>query len=147
MKKLMELIAVSGLLSGLLLVVYYWPIIPDTVPVHFNAAGMPTRFGPKTELVKTLLISCVIYLSLSVLSNRTVLNIIKPLDTEYRLRRYKYASTLLLIYKPVFTWHITYICYTMIMVSLGKSNGLGVWMLPVFIILLVVPTVVVLTKL
>ena len=146
MKKVMEIIAISGLLTGLLLAVHYWSVIPDSVPAHFNAAGIPTRFGPKTDLIRISLYSFFTYVLLSIIGNRTLYNFFKPLETEYRLRRYALVSALVLILKPVLTWFTAYMIYTMIMVSLGRSDGMGAFALPVFLILTAVPTIVIVLK-
>ena len=45
--KILESIAIMGLLIGIYLAIQAWSNLPTTIPIHFDAAGNADGFGPK----------------------------------------------------------------------------------------------------
>lgn len=64
MKKVTSVINTIALLCMLLVILYVilrWNMTPESIPVHYDAAGIPNRYGAKLEAMLPLVILCVMY--------------------------------------------------------------------------------------
>jgi len=64
----LEIIAAAALLGSFAVVGYCWPELPDRVPMHYDLAGNPDRWGGKGSLFILPVVSIFTYGLLSVLS-------------------------------------------------------------------------------
>ena len=110
-----------------------WDSLPAEIPAHFNAAGQPESFGPKSSLLSLLVISWVGYGLFTVLSYFPKFwNL--PVKTP---RAYQIAGILMpvlgLMLALIFGW-----------VSLRSAQGLGLgsWFMPAVLAGVGVPVLV-----
>ena len=97
--------------------------LPETIPIHYNIAGTPDGFGPKSTIWFETTLTTALFLFLMYVSkkpNFPLLNIPqnikkKPILTEF------IVSILLLIIMLIFAD----INYEIIQNALGKTNGLS----------------------
>lgn len=72
-------------------VAFSWPGLPDKIPMHFDFAGNPNRWGPRLELLIPLAISALLFVGLSILAryphiyNYTVEITAENAPQQYRL--------------------------------------------------------------
>lgn len=46
-----------------ILIIYFFYVLPDTIPIHFNAMGKVDRYSDKSEIFSLPIISTVIFFS------------------------------------------------------------------------------------
>lgn len=130
------LIAIWGL------VIKNYANLPDFIPLHYNFAGKVDRFGGRTTIFALPILTTVLYIGLTLLylfpkqlkyplsitlANKQLLFI-----TAMRMIRY-----LKLIVVLLFGYNL----YKTIQYSNGIANGLGVWFLPITIMVMCFPTI------
>ena len=59
MEKIAELVAILGAIASVSLILVYWQLLPATIPTHFNMAGQVNGYGPKTELLKPVVLGLI----------------------------------------------------------------------------------------
>ena len=126
---------------GVLLALWVWTgtsysSLPDTIPTHFNAAGEADGFGTKASIVGLPIIATLLHIGLTLL-NRVphIFNFPTPITQENALRQYTNATRM-----------IRYLKLILVLVFAGISfqnhsigEGLGVWFLPLTLVLIFMP--------
>ncbi|RMG48067.1 MAG: DUF1648 domain-containing protein [Acidobacteria bacterium] len=67
-ERIIEVIALLGVALTVTLPISFWRMLPDRVPTHFGASGQPDARGSKVWVFALLVISILLYSSLSVLA-------------------------------------------------------------------------------
>lgn len=104
----LSLLLLAGTSAGLF---FYWPSIPDKVPMHYNFAGEIDRWGGKGEIIFLLMIAWGIYLLITVTERfPRIWNTgvkVTPENRERVYRTLKYMiKTMKLIIAVIFTYLI-----------------------------------------
>lgn len=122
--------------SSLILLIILWGFtavhyqdLPDSIPIHFNALGEPDKFGNRSHSWGIPIIALLLYLLLNQISKRKKIH-----RKEVRIITWMQLNIQLLF---------GYLQVNMFLVSLGRSEGLGIGFLPFSILLLMVPSIVV----
>lgn len=133
---LLMLIAIWGL------VIINYANLPEYIPMHYNMAGKVDRFGGRTTIFALPILTTILYIGLTLLhlfpqqlkyTSRMTIEIKRLLFiTAMRMMRY-----LKLIVVLIFGFNL----YATIQYTQGKVNGLGVWFLPVTIVVMCLPTI------
>ncbi len=137
---------VSTIISAIMLLTYIivlisiWSRIPDTVPTHFNAAGVADSYGSKRNLVFEPVLAAFLLLFLSLMERiPAIWNFPVAVTEENRERLYKIAMIMMGGIK---------VLVTALLIDVGVSSlveGYPIWpmymMLGVMIILIIVSTV------
>lgn len=135
--------------SSLLMLIAIWGLavknyanLPEYIPMHFNFSGKVDRFGGRITIFAIPFLSTVLYIGLTLLhlfpkllkyqASITIANKQLLFITAMRMIRY-----LKLIVVLLFGYNL----YATIQYSNGITNGLGVWFLPVTIIVMCLPTI------
>lgn len=110
------------LIAATVFVLLSWQTLPDMIPTHFDAAGVPDAYGGRSSLISLLVVGWVAYLLFTVLSYfPRFWNL--PVKTP---RAYQLAGLMMpilgLVLAFVFSW---------ILVCTVLGRGLGAWFLPV----------------
>ena len=109
------------LIAATVFVLLRWRALPESIPSHFDAAGLPDAYGDKNSLISLLVVGWVAYLLFTVLSYfPQTWNL--PVKTP---RAYRIAGLMMpvlgLVLAFVFSWILT--CTVL-------GRGLGAWFLP-----------------
>jgi uncharacterized membrane protein len=135
--RVMETIALLGMVGSIGLVAYTWDRLPDRVPHHFDLLGRPDAWGGKSIVLTLPLISVIMYLGLSLLSRIPQrLNLPGPDIPERAPERYRVARELLTTLKAAIVWMFGWILWGAIQTALGNRSGLGVLFLPIVLTVL-----------
>ena len=135
---LCNVFAVLGVVVGVVLVLWYWPQLPATIPTHFNAAGEADGWGAKSMLWLLPGISVVLVLSMVLLQRVPwIANTPIAIDESNAQRQYGLIVRLLSVLGLCVSAIFLLILVETIAVALGGRGPLGAWMLPV----LIVPTI------
>ena len=123
--------AIALLLSGILLL-GYWPRLPDSVPVHFGPNGSPDAWGGKRALFVLPGLSLAIFVTLTLLERVPQrLNYAWTITPENAPRQYLIGRRMLTTLKAVVAWVLALGLWRSCAVAAGQAEGLGAWFLPV----------------
>ncbi|RDI47988.1 DUF1648 domain-containing protein [Falsibacillus pallidus] len=127
------IIAFSGTIFYTLL---SWGDLPPRIPTHFNAAGEVDGMGSKGSIWALPVIGLILWIGLTILENYPhVYNYIN-LTKETAERQYKNAVLMVNILKNLIIVLFSYLTWVGIQIGKGHQEGLGIWFLPVFLVLI-----------
>jgi uncharacterized membrane protein len=133
-ENILDVGAVLLLVAGIGNLIMEWASIPRTVPVHFNGAGEPDGWGSKNNLWILIVIGTIMWIFLTVIEKFPHVYNYLFLTEENAERQYKNGRIMLNIIKNEVTLFFVYMSWVMINVAKGDSDGLGLWILPIFVI-------------
>ena len=136
-------------LLGWLILIALWAItiinyssLPDTIPTHFNAAGEADGFGSKVSLIALPVIATLLFIGLTVLNRYPhIFNYPTSITQDNALRQYTLATRILRYLKLVLVLVFGGIEFMTIQNATGKGAGLGVWFLPLTLVLVFLPLI------
>ena len=125
---------------GVLLALWVWTgtsysNLPDTIPTHFNAAGEADDYGRKASIFGLPVIASLLYIGLTLL-NRVphIFNFPTPVTQDNALRQYTNATRMIRYLKLILVLVFAGISFQTI-----QCEGLGVWFLPLTLVLIFMP--------
>jgi len=125
------------LMATVALVAWYYRLLPDSIPTHFNVKGEPDGHGGKFMVFVLPAIAAVLFFSMSkLLRSPSSLNFPVSITEENAARQYRNAALMLRLLRVVVVMVFAYLTWATIQVSLGTLQGLSVWFLPVVLLLL-----------
>jgi uncharacterized membrane protein len=134
MEIILEVISVLGLLIIGANIALMWPVLPDRVPTHFGASGIPDAWGGKTSLFLLPVITFFMY-GLMTMTSRYPQFFNYPWKiTEQNIRaQYLNSRQMITSLKAGIICLFTYSNWRTMQVALGKANGLGTVFLIIFL--------------
>jgi len=132
---LLDLLSDAGLLVGILIVLYFRPMLPSSIASHFSLSGMPDGWSDSSTLLIFPLVSIVCYLVL-VLFNRNprALSFSWSVSETANSDQRRLASLCFRWLKLQVFWLFVYLEWKIIMISMGKAEGLGAAFLPTVLV-------------
>lgn len=136
--KLIEFIAILGLILLIVLPVYYYNVLPVTIPRHYGANGQPDGYSGKDIIWTLPIIGIILYVGLTWLNKYPhIFNYPQKVTLENAERLYSAATRMTLSLKALLICTFAYISYSTIQTALGNQFGLGTWFLPGFVVLII----------
>jgi uncharacterized membrane protein len=132
---------------GVLLALWIWTgtnfsSLPDSIPTHFNAAGEADGFGRKVSIVGLPLIATLLYIGLTLLNRYPhIFNFPTPITQDNALRQYTNATRMIRYLKLILVLVFAGISFQTIQQANGTGEGLGIWFLPLTLVLVFMPLV------
>ena len=115
-------------------VIRNYALLPDVIPVHFNATGQVDRTGNKSTLFSLPIIATVIYFGMTALNRFShFFNCITAVTAENAARQYRSATRMLRLLKLAVVLIFFIIVAIVIQTSIQKSGGPGPMLLPVLV--------------
>ncbi len=143
MDYVMEALAFTGAVSGVLIAVAHFGELPDRIPIHFDGRGEPNGWGPRAAVWLIPLLGLGLYVMMTFMNrfphtfNYPVKITAENAEYHYRLttRLIRFLKTFICVAFALITWHI-------IAVAKGELAGLPGWFLWVFLAGTILPTFV-----
>ncbi len=140
--------------TGWLLVFAVWGMtitsyqrLPDSIPTHYNGAGVADGFGDKWMILTLPLIATVLFVGLTILNRFPHLfNYPANLTAGNALGHYTNATRMIRYLKTIIVFIFGLISYQTMRHANGQTDGLGAWFLPLILGLIFVPILYFLTK-
>lgn len=127
-----ELMALLLLLSIFIYLILAWGSLPDQIPGHYNGAGIVDRWGNKKEIWILPIMGLILYILITVISRfPAIWNVPVKITDENREYVYSNLKSMLIIVKMDMVIIFAYLVYSDI-----NTQFLGVWFLPLVLILL-----------
>ena len=140
--KLLEILGWLMLLVIWGLTIIHYSSLPDTIPTHFNATGEADGFGSKASIIGLPIIATLLFIGLTVLNRYPhIFNYPCPVTQDNALRLYTLATRMLRYLKLVLLLVFGGIEFMTIQNATGKAAGLGVWFLPLTLVLVFLPLI------
>jgi uncharacterized membrane protein len=135
-EKILEVVSIILIALNLYILIRYYNTLPDTIPKHFNGAGVPDAFGNKSGILFIPILVLGMYILFTVLSKfPQAYNYPMEINEENAEFQYKAARAMMIVIKAEIVGCFTYVEFRTVMVALGKAKGLGIGFLPVFLVL------------
>lgn len=132
-----DMIGVSIFSASILYLIVQWGNIPDQVPGHFNAAGEVDRWGSKYELFILPIIGLFLFFMFSLLEKAPhTHNYPKRLNEQNVEQFYLQSRKLLNTVKNLCLLVFAFLIVQIVRVALGDIESLGLWFLPVFLVIM-----------
>jgi len=131
----------------ILLALWGWTIthyssLPETIPTHFNAAGEADGFGSKASIIGLPFIATLLFIGLTILNRYPhIFNYPTAITQDNALRLYTLATRMLRYLKLVLVLVFGGIEFMTIQHAAGEASGLGVWFLPLTLVLVFLPLI------
>lgn len=105
--------------------------LPEAVPVHFDIAGNPDRWGRPLELLLVPGVGLLLFAFLSVLAGRArAFNYPVAITPQNAARQLTLARRMILAMRAVLVWVFVFLLLGMIRVAQGAADGLSPLFVP-----------------
>jgi uncharacterized membrane protein len=135
--KFLEFLGIISLVALFALPFAFYSNLPDQIPSHYGMKGIPDAWSGKASIWTLPVIGFILYASLSALNYFLIMKGSgwekqrnkQPIPREKILRLMQSVKLLLVL-------SFTYITWATIRVAMGNADGLGVWFIPTFMVLI-----------
>jgi len=136
-----ELAGAIAILVSILLIVEFWGVLPDRIPIHFGFRGLADAWGDKMTIWMLPTVATVIFVVLTAVSRYPhTFNYPVRITEQNARRQYLLGRSLLVWLKAEICWLFAFIVRQQILVALGNAQRFSIEL--VFgIILLIFATV------
>lgn len=125
------------------LTLYTFLKLPTTIPIHFNAAGHADNYGNKMTLLILPVLATIIYFGLTQLNKYPhIFNYMTKISEDNAEKQYTIATRMLRFLKFSILLIFSLIILFTYLTTIGVTNGLGFWFLPLTFGLLLIPTII-----
>ena len=132
--RLLGYFSLAAVAVSLLLIVFYYPKLPASIPTHFDPLGRPDAYGSKHMLLLLFGIQGAVYFGLSHLHRHPgKFNYPVKVTEANASELHRLGLGLLSSLKAFTCFLFTYLIGATIATALGWVSGLGTWFLPVFL--------------
>jgi len=140
--KAVEVMCVVLLIAFWLLILFSFSSLPETIPIHYNGLGEVDGYGSRNSIFMLPIIGSFLFLLLTVINKHPELfNYNTTITPENAPKQYANATTMIRVLKFTVILVFFIIDYWTVKIALGKSLGLGVWLLPLVLGLIFLPLV------
>lgn len=121
---------------------YYYSDLPEEIPIHFDYAGEVDNYANKKTIFLLPMIGTMLAGFLTLVSRHPeTFNYTVTITPENAERQYRNALLMTRVMRIVIVFVFMLIDWEVIQIALGNSEGLGVWFLPIFLIVVFVPII------
>jgi uncharacterized membrane protein len=130
-ERVLQLTGIAVLMTLMGYAVAVWGQMPERVPVHFGASGLPDAWGPRSSLLVLPVLGVTLFAALTVLERFPRLSkygAAMPPENARALQRL--GRQLVATVKVTTTAVLAYIFWGSTRVALGEMRGLHAWFFP-----------------
>lgn len=138
--ELVELLGWLTLLALWILAIWHFSTLPETIPVHFDAAGNPDGWGGKENLLVLPGLATALFVVMTFLNKQPhIFNYSAKITDENAPRQYAQATRLVRYTKLSTALTFLLITWMVAQSVAGRGSGFGQWVLPVILALVAAP--------
>ncbi|MGE6204458.1 DUF1648 domain-containing protein [Guptibacillus hwajinpoensis] len=129
-----DVAAIIFLLLSIVYISLEWGSIPNRIPIHFNASGIPDNWGPKGTIILLPMIGAFLWGGLTILERfpHKYNYIVKITDGNAALQ-YRSAVVLMRFLKNTIALFFAYVTVESVQMAKGIEEGLSGWVMPLFL--------------
>ena len=125
-----ELLAAIAVLLAVLLIVQFWGVLPDRIPIHFGLGGQPDTWGDKLTIWIVPATAAITFAVLTAVSRYPhTFNYPVRITEENARQQYLLARGLLVWLKAEACWLLAFVVRQQILVALGNAQRLSMELL------------------
>lgn len=129
--KILELLGWISIFGIWILTLMNYSNLPETIPTHYNGAGVADGFGSKGNILVLPVVATIMFLGLNILTKYPhIYNYPTTITVENAFEQYTNAIKLIRYLKFIIVVIFGFIVLRTIQNSNGSAEGLGVWFLP-----------------
>ncbi|MFJ7664884.1 DUF1648 domain-containing protein [Lysinibacillus sp. NPDC097162] len=141
-EKFLDIIGGGIFIVSIIFIISQWNTLPEEIPAHFNGAGEVDRWGSKIELFILPGIGIFLWIFLGLLEKVPYMHNYPARLNESNVEAFYLNSRKILNeIKNLCLILFAVISFEIVLVALGKVDGLGWWFLPVVLIGIGIPIV------
>ena len=141
---ILEIAGLVAFLAMWIFVIATYSGLPDTIPTHFNGSGQADNFGNKSGIFFLPVVATAVYAGMTILSRFPhVLNYPVKITEDNACFQYRNMITMVRYLKLVLVLLFGFFILQMV---LNTGNGIGMWLLPVLLAIIVVPVIYFMVK-
>ncbi len=138
--KLLELLGWGAVISIWVIVLIYYPDLPDNIPTHYNGRGVVDAVGDKASIFTLPTVATLLFIGLTILHKFPHrYNYLVTITPDNARQQYTLATRMLRYLKLVIVIIFGLIERQTIRNALAETNGLGRWFLPFTLGLIFIP--------
>lgn len=120
-----EVLAVLGILANVLILIYYWPALPDVIPTHFGISGEADGWGSKNTLFLLVGTNVGLYVMMTVLNFFPhTFNYLVEITEKNARAQYANARLMMNFMKVELVYLFAYVTWGTVQAALGNASGL-----------------------
>ena len=132
-----ELAGAIAILVSILLILQFWEVLPDRIPIHFGLGGMADAWGDKVTIWIMPTVAVIIFAVLTAVSRYpNTLKYPVPITSENARRQYLVGRGLLVWLKAEVCWLFAFVVRQQILVALGNAQRFSMELLLGIIVLI-----------
>jgi uncharacterized membrane protein len=132
-----ELLAAIAILLAVLLIVQFWAVLPDRIPIHFGYRGLADAWGDKVTIWILPAVAAIIFAVLTAVSRYPhTFNYPVPITSENARRQYLLGRGLLVWLKAEICWLSAFVVRQQILVALGNAQRFSIELLLGLVVLI-----------
>lgn len=145
--KILEVMGYVALAVFWIFVSYAYSVMPETIPTHFNLAGEADGFGDKGTIFLMPIIGTLLFIVLSVVQQRPhTFNYLTEITPENAEKQYTNAVRMMRFLKVGLVVVFIFIEVLTYKTAIGSGGDLGVWIVPITLVLTFAPLLYFLIK-
>jgi uncharacterized membrane protein len=119
-----ELAAAIAILLAILIIVHFWAVLPDRIPIHFGFSGQPDAWGDKMMIWLLPTVAAILFVVLAAVSRYPhTFNYPVRITDENARRQYLLARGFLVGLKAEICWLFAFVVRQQILVALGNAQS------------------------
>ena len=144
---ILEIAGWLTLLALWIVTLWYYTELPVLIPIHFDLAGNINDEGSKITIFILPLFGSIIFTGMTLLNRYPHLfNYPVKVTVENAERLYTTASRLIRYLKFATVFIFTIISFLTVQNSMGRLEGLSVWIIPLMVVMIFVPLIIAIIK-
>lgn len=130
-----EILSLTGVFAGLLLLAFVWTGLPGEVPRHFGFSGEPTAWSGRWSVVFPIALAIGLYGGLTLLARYPhIFNYPIAITPENAAIQYRLARSMITWLKTVSIWMFVMIVWSQVRVATGEASGISPFLIFGFLI-------------
>lgn len=138
--QVIELIGYLILIAFWITIIVSYNYLPEKIPIHYNGLGEVDNYSKKTSIFLLPIIGTFLFIILTLIcKNPESFNYTVKITEHNAARQYKNSINMMRIMKIIVIIMFFIIDVKTIKTSMGKSEGLGIWFLPMTLGIVFIP--------
>lgn len=129
-------IAVVIFIGCVVYLISAWTTLPSEVPAHYNGIGEVDRWGSKGEMIILPVIGLIMWIGMTILERYPHVYNYPKITKENAQEQYLNARLLVNVLKNEIVIIFSYLTWKNIQIAIGNHDSLGVWFMPIFLLLI-----------
>lgn len=139
-ERMWNVVGATLFIASIIYIFLKWGSLPSEVPAHFDGAGVVNRYGSKFEMLILPIIGLFTWVLLEVLERKPhIHNYPARLNASNAEAFYKSSRKLLNMVKNTCLILFAIISIQTVRIGLGEITSLGVWFLPMLLVVMFLP--------